>query len=96
MQFRDYVKGIADDIEALGHYQEPRDHMYDLWSLSNRRGRCCLYVNPTLQQLGWREREDIRDRLGTELGVESVVSWSNRTPTPGVVARLRKLQSATS
>lgn len=90
------LRGVANDIETHGHYQDPTSDVMSLWNAGHRNGECCVLVNPTLYELENSGKlaycdnsisEFMYEALGTEGGL---VGWSDATPTAEVLATLHR------
>lgn len=102
------ANSIADDIERMGHFQEPEgtyepDLLYD--AEFNPDGMCCVLRNPTAdaERRGWwgdrgfnspwfEYTTRLRERVIAMGFEDGIVRWSDETPTETVVATLRSLE----
>lgn len=82
---REVLLAIADNIERRGHYQG-----------GHRRSAttCCVVMNPA-----WRADNDVQIYNELMAALESAVGlppivWNDLTPTPDVLATLRRLAEA--
>jgi hypothetical protein len=93
-EVRDLAAGIADDIEAHGHYV---DGTPDFWTPENKDAPCCLVQSPSWYRFGREPKEKFATLLLgypfdlCESDVDDITVWNDETPTDEVLAALRKI-----